>query len=1577
MKLKFLLILPALAVTAAATGQTPVAVGSASYASFPPAYKSKTDTHDGCRASNIESKQLWVDESVSRPLPTNDWWTDLLNSRYADALWSLPAMVHPSAGGVTVNYPKTWSDDGTELKWKSGLTAGAVDFSADAAVASDWGDWHIVMNLPGQTAAQSMLVTLVHGMPFTWVEYKGGLTPSLTFSATPEYFGQKPGMVGVAIGDDLYGVYFAPTASTRTRGDALVVDGARYVVVATLRSRDDLAVWSQYAVNVPRQTVVSWSYNEKTATLTTDWKITAENLAGGAPGDMLQGFLPHASKSALTKPALDDAAFQTPRGKMRLSTGSDFSFTYRFSGMLPYFAAPAETAATGANPYRRDRMKALMQAYADGGTFGGDTYWGGKGLTQMALNMMMAREEGETEIFEKSRAKLRAAFEDWLSYRPGEPNRFFAYYPRWRSLVGYDVSYDSDAFNDHHFHYGYFIYAGALLCMADTDFAAQYGDMLRLLAKDYANYDHSDERFPFLRTLDVWAGHSYAGGLGDSVNSNGNGQESSSEAMQSWGGVYLLGVALGDRELRDAGIFGWITESNATAEYWFDRDHIYDGRESNYDYTKYKHPYCTNLTSKGIGWWTWFSGDAVWMHSIQWMPVSPCLNYLSCDLTFAKWDYDQMMSATEYDWFETRGESDALSNQSLGNVVLCYLERSNPDEAARIFDQAYDDNRPMARGIDTGHISYYTIHSHRGLGDIDWEVYADTPTATAYRRADGSMSYAVYNSPDVVHERTVNFYRSGALEKSVRVPAGEGMTTFTADPVATSVRIVSSKGDIVAPGASTVLTATVLDQYGASMDGSVSLGIASGQAALSGNTLTVNAGASRGSKVIVNGRSAGLNATLAITVNDAPVAATVAISPLPEYVVMGNPVSFRAEIRDQYGNVMADAPVRFSENVVNGRFAADKAGRATVTAVSGQATATHSFVVAPSLPDLALGKTTTASSSTGGNTAEYATDGDASTRWESEHSDNQSIVVDLGHVCKVVSVDAAWEAAFASDYTVDFSDDGKSWTTVATDGASGAGTVVTPAAGDTRFVRLSCLKRGSAYGFSLYSLAVRGVDKNPVTSVYRDLAQGRPCTSSSDMGANTADNATDKNDNSRWESEHSDGQWLYVDLGKSYELDKIELLWEGAYAKRYSIDFSDDAETWRSAATETISGAGNKTTDVSGKARYVRISCLERGTVWGISFYTLKVWGDEPVDTSNARYLGIGIDCPDVIDEGESARLSASICDVDGNLSPAQNVEWSLTDTGGNIMADAVKDNVLTAPTYGTLTVGAASNGMSATKSLLVNETTKPVSLTVTPAANKVIAGRSVNVEVVARNQFDGIWALSPEDLDVRIHRNDEPVSSDLFDAASGRFTPDEPGTYRLTFACEPKLTATVYIDAVNLADANLALGCRAWASSSRGDDPSAVTDGLTTGKRWESEWKKDGEWIAVDLKHEFELTRVRLFWENAYATAFDIEVSTDGDNWTQAASVSDGKGGEEDVALAPGTHGRYIRMRETGRAMPEYGTSLYEMEVYGSRQLSTIIDAVVDVRASDGVAYDLRGYRVEPDAPGIVITASGKRLNR
>ncbi len=70
------------------------------------------------------------------------------------------------------------------------------------------------------------------------------------------------------------------------------------------------------------------------------------------------------------------------------------------------------------------------------------------------------------------------------------------------------------------------------------DFAAQYGDIARLVAKSYANYDRADQRFPFFRTFDIWRGHSFADGNGFP---DGNNQESTGEAINSWAGMILLG----------------------------------------------------------------------------------------------------------------------------------------------------------------------------------------------------------------------------------------------------------------------------------------------------------------------------------------------------------------------------------------------------------------------------------------------------------------------------------------------------------------------------------------------------------------------------------------------------------------------------------------------------------------------------------------------------------------------------------------------------------------------------------------------------------------------------------------------------------------------------------------------------------------------------------------------------------------------------------------------------------------------------------------------------------------------------
>ena len=86
------------------SAQVPVQVGGGSYASFPPLANGRTDAHGGDLSTFMQTKKLWVTERDGEPIPTNDWWTGLINAPFADALWSYPAMVHPSETGVTVNY---------------------------------------------------------------------------------------------------------------------------------------------------------------------------------------------------------------------------------------------------------------------------------------------------------------------------------------------------------------------------------------------------------------------------------------------------------------------------------------------------------------------------------------------------------------------------------------------------------------------------------------------------------------------------------------------------------------------------------------------------------------------------------------------------------------------------------------------------------------------------------------------------------------------------------------------------------------------------------------------------------------------------------------------------------------------------------------------------------------------------------------------------------------------------------------------------------------------------------------------------------------------------------------------------------------------------------------------------------------------------------------------------------------------------------------------------------------------------------------------------------------------------------
>ncbi len=109
--------------------------------------------------------------------------------------------------------------------------------------------------------------------------------------------------------------------------------------------------------------------------------------------------------------------------------------------------------------------------------------------------------------------------------------------------------------------------------------------------------------------------------------------------------------------------------------------------------------------------------------------------------------------------------------------------------------------------------------------------------------------------------------------------------------------------------------------------------------------------------------------------------------------------------------------------------------------------------------------------------AENAVDGNTTTRWASvEYVDPQWIWVDLGQAADVHRVKLNWEAAYASSYRIEVSDDGTNFTTAKSlTGQNGGTDDITGLTGHGRYVRVVGTQRGTAWGYSLFELEVYGV----------------------------------------------------------------------------------------------------------------------------------------------------------------------------------------------------------------------------------------------------------------------------------------------------------------------------------------------------------------------------------------------------------------------------------------------------------------------------------------------------------------------
>ena len=263
---------------------------------------------------------------------------------------------------------------------------------------------------------------------------------------------------------------------------------------------------------------------------------------------------------------------------------------------------------------------------------------------------------------------------------------------------------------------------------------------------------------------------------------------------------------------------------------------------------------------------------------------------------------------------------------------------------------------------------------------------------------------------------------------------------------------------------------------------------------------------------------------------------------------------------------------------------------------------------APTL--LSQGKPTTASSlESAAYPASNATDGNTGTRWSSAFSDPQWLRVDLGQSASISQVVLQWEAAYASGFQIQTSNDASTWTSIYSTTTGTGGTQTLNVSGSGRYVRMYGTTRATAYGYSLWELQVYGTLGAGGGCGTTNAALNKPATASSLENATfPASNAVDGNTGTRWSSAFNDPQWLQVDLGSAQSICQVALNWEAAYATAFQIQTSNDASTWTSIYSTTTGTGGTQTLNVSGSGRYIRMYGTTRATAYGYSLWEFGVF---------------------------------------------------------------------------------------------------------------------------------------------------------------------------------------------------------------------------------------------------------------------------------------------------------------------------------------------------------------------------------
>jgi endo-1,3(4)-beta-glucanase len=536
--------------------------------------------------------------------PTNKWFSSLAFSSQNLPVYAYPLSFAPTSNGFSFGVPPIVNSSNAIFGSHNPDVVVSVS-GAEKHEVEQYDDLSVQMasqSSSGQILASSRIS---HGSPYIFVTQKAA-APAITITSAGTITPYGSNGYEITLGTNHYGVW---AKSGLTLSDnSLIYHQARggTLVLFAIAQNGNTQTFFTDAAHTVTGTSVTYQSNIQ--------KLTTEYTYQTSGGPTLFASLP--TMQIQTKSLA--GTYATILGTQQLYSGTTFTDSSAAPKMPSSELNLTDITAT----QRKTLIQSLNSDTANLVFTQTDTYFGGKELYRAAQLLQLAEQLGQTNTANSIKTKLAARLSEWLKPNGSEARNdlYFYYDTAYKGVVGVQASYGSDQFNDHQFHYGYFIYAAAILGKYDPSFLHANTDAINTLVADIAS-PMTTADFPKLRVFDAYVGHSWASGNGEFA--DGNNQESSSEAINAWYASYMWGEVTHNQPLVNQSRWLYGHETTAANTYWL------SAPSNSGSGPTYSHSNVGIVWGDKLDYSTFFSADPTAILAIQLIPMSPGQAYLA------------------------------------------------------------------------------------------------------------------------------------------------------------------------------------------------------------------------------------------------------------------------------------------------------------------------------------------------------------------------------------------------------------------------------------------------------------------------------------------------------------------------------------------------------------------------------------------------------------------------------------------------------------------------------------------------------------------------------------------------------------------------------------------------------------------------------------------------------------------------------------------------------------------------------------------------------------------------------------